>query len=97
MFGEAVLNDAVAIVLFKTFEGFLHVEFTNATVAYAFAKFLFISFGSIILGFLLGLLCAAIFKRAPLLAELPHMEISLIMLFSYGSYFMVCCRANYFY
>ena len=88
VFGEAVLNDAVAIVLYKTFEGFLTEEFTNITVFWAFTKFIYISVGSVILGFIVGLLCAFIFKKAEILDTLPHMEISLILLFAYSSYFI---------
>jgi sodium/hydrogen exchanger 8 len=87
VFGEAVLNDAVAIVLYKTFEGFLSVQFTNATIFYAFTKFLFVSVGSIILGFLIAIACSFVFKRATHLTKLPQMEISLILLFAYTSYF----------
>eukprot|EP00455_Lapot_gusevi_P017399 TRINITY_DN1927_c0_g1_i5.p2 TRINITY_DN1927_c0_g1~~TRINITY_DN1927_c0_g1_i5.p2 ORF type:complete len:566 (-),score=199.10 TRINITY_DN1927_c0_g1_i5:224-1921(-) len=87
VFGEAVLNDAVAIVLYKTFEGFLHVEFTNATIFYAFTKFLFISVGSVFLGFLVALLCAFLFKKSRGLKKLAHFEITLTLMFAYGSYF----------
>lgn len=87
VFGEAVLNDAVAIVLYKTFEGFLHVQFSNITIFYAFTKFLFISVGSIILGFLISILASFVFRRATHLVNLPQMEISLVALFAYSSYF----------
>jgi NhaP-type Na+/H+ or K+/H+ antiporter len=87
VFGEAVLNDAVAIVLYKTFEGFLKVEFTNATIFYAFTKFIFISIGSVVLGFLIAIACSLVFRRATNLKNLPHMEISLLLLFAYASYF----------
>jgi NhaP-type Na+/H+ or K+/H+ antiporter len=97
VFGEAVLNDAVAIVLYKTFESFLSVEFSDITVFFAFTKFLFISVGSIILGFLVGVICAIIFRNAPLLDGLPHMENSLILLFAYSSYFVVSSAYRPFY
>jgi sodium/hydrogen exchanger 8 len=87
VFGEAVLNDAVAIVLYKTFESFLSVEFTQATIFYAFTKFIFISIGSIVLGFIIAIVCSLIFRRAENLKGLPHMEISLLLLFAYSSYF----------
>ena len=87
VFGEAVLNDAVAIVLYRTFESFLDVEFSNITVFYAFTKFIFISIGSVIIGVIVSLACAFLFKKATLLPNLPHMEVSLILLFAYSSYF----------
>jgi sodium/hydrogen exchanger 8 len=65
----------------------LQVDFTNITIFYAFTKFMFISIGSIILGFLIAIAASLTFKRATYLHNLPQMEISLMLLFAYSSYF----------
>eukprot|EP00455_Lapot_gusevi_P013191 TRINITY_DN1637_c0_g1_i5.p1 TRINITY_DN1637_c0_g1~~TRINITY_DN1637_c0_g1_i5.p1 ORF type:complete len:620 (+),score=219.59 TRINITY_DN1637_c0_g1_i5:85-1944(+) len=87
VFGEAVLNDAVAIVLYKTFESFLEVPFTSSTIAQAFVKFIWVSIGSLLVGLGVALACALLFKKTDF-SSLPHFEITLILLFAFGSYFL---------
>ncbi|GMH41763.1 hypothetical protein BSKO_09673 [Bryopsis sp. KO-2023] len=63
VFGESVLNDAVAVVLFRTFEGFLGTEITFTTIFWVIGKFFYISLGSLGVGILVALICAFILKR----------------------------------
>lgn len=87
VFGEAVLNDAVAIVLYQTFESFLDIPFTTGTVWQATVKFVYVSIGSVFIGCGVALVCAFMFKKTDFRA-LPHFEITLTLLFAFGSYFL---------
>ena len=70
VFGESVLNDAVAIVLVHTLLSFNHpyARFDAATVLAAFALFVTIFVGSMLLGVAHGALSALTFKRLDLRA-----------------------------
>jgi len=83
VFGESVLNDAVAIVLFHTFEKFIgEASFSSAAAGIAFADFIFIFSGSTMIGFVFGCVASLIFKHIRLRDE-PMMELSFFILFSY--------------
>ena len=87
VFGESVLNDAVAIVLFRTFlhEYRSHEQYTPLTLPVTLAKFVVISLGSLSVGALIGLSCSFLFKHTRI-RDYPKYEISLLFLFAYGSY-----------
>jgi sodium/hydrogen exchanger 8 len=84
VFGESVLNDAVAIVLFRTFQQFPG-EFTNQAVLMMIWDFTSISVGSLICGVLLALVCSFICKETNL-RKFPEYEMAILFLFAYGSY-----------
>lgn len=63
VFGESVLNDAVAIVLFRTFQGLLGAEIHSNTIFHLIAKFCWISLGSLLVGIIVALGCAFVLKR----------------------------------
>ena len=90
VFGEAVLNDAVAIVLYKSFEAFLTVPFDSSTVMQALVQFVWVSFGSLGVGVAVALCASFMFKQTNFRA-MPHFEITLILLFAFGSYFLSEC------
>ncbi|CAM9861986.1 unnamed protein product [Choristocarpus tenellus] len=87
VFGESVLNDAVAIVLFRTFlrEYSVQESFTLSTLPGTIWSFTLISVGSLTVGVLVGLSCSFLCKHTRL-RDYPKFEISLLFLFSYGSY-----------
>jgi sodium/hydrogen exchanger 8 len=63
VFGESVLNDAVAIVLFKALEGFLYNPTLDGPVALGvFLSFLKTGFGSIAIGVGCAMISALLFK-----------------------------------
>lgn len=63
VFGESVINDAVGVVLFKTFTKFVGFPFTPATAGLAVADFFVIFIGSTLIGFTIGLFFAFVFKH----------------------------------
>lgn len=87
MFGESVLNDAVAIVLFRTFlrEYGENESFTAGTLPSTLWSFFTISIASTSVGVLIGLACSFLFKHTRV-RDYPKFEISLVFLSSYGSY-----------
>lgn len=87
VFGESVLNDAVSIVLFKTFMQFYEAgaEFSANTLAIILWSFMVMSIGSVVVGVVTGLLCSYVCKHTQL-HQYPEYEISILFLFAYGSY-----------
>eukprot|EP00818_Percolomonas_sp_WS_P009374 CAMPEP_0117437984 /NCGR_PEP_ID=MMETSP0759-20121206/1814_1 /TAXON_ID=63605 /ORGANISM="Percolomonas cosmopolitus, Strain WS" /LENGTH=615 /DNA_ID=CAMNT_0005229651 /DNA_START=161 /DNA_END=2005 /DNA_ORIENTATION=- len=86
VFGESVINDAVAIVLFETFKMFR--EDTGSTymiLLKGLAKFLLDSVGSVLLGTVFSLMGAFFFKVLHL-RRMPHLEIVFFFIFAYVPY-----------
>jgi len=93
IFGESVMNDAVAIVLASTVEKYKDVTSLDATyIVEAVGNFLKIFCGSFGIGCLFGCLCAFLTKFTKLL-EYPLLETSLVVLMSYSSFLAAeACR-----
>lgn len=87
VFGESVLNDAIAISLFKTFFGFYNPDNTNTNVSYPaiLISFIFVSGCSILVGVGLGLCASWLFKHTDL-KRYPNLETSLLLCFCYLCY-----------
>eukprot|EP01041_Mallomonas_annulata_P001504 gene1504-2899_t len=87
VFGESVLNDAVAIVLFNTFRKFYDSgkTFTIDTLGSVMISFSLISLGSIFVGITTALTCCYLCKQTQM-KSYPEYEISMLFLFAYGSY-----------
>jgi sodium/hydrogen exchanger 8 len=87
IFGESVLNDAVAIVLFKTFLKVYESDksFTSSQIPSVLLDFLACTIGSVMIGIIIALGCSYLCKTMNL-KQYPELEISMLFLFAYGSY-----------
>ena len=88
VFGESVLNDAVAIVLFRVFleENAAGRSFDWSQLGTVMAHFFTVALGSLFLGAFVGLTCSFCFKNASRLTEYPVMEVQLLFLAAFGSF-----------
>lgn len=80
VFGESVLNDAIAISLFRTFALYYDPEgpnLTEAQIPSALLSFITVSGLSIGVGVALGLLASFLYKHTEL-SLYPHLETSLL-------------------
>lgn len=87
VFGESVLNDAVAIVLFDTVKTFFTNAITFASIVLAILDFGRIFLGSILVAIVVGVIAALTFKWTDLY-KYPRTEAVLIILFAYQAYLM---------
>jgi sodium/hydrogen exchanger 8 len=87
VFGESVLNDAVSIVLFKSFLSFSEqqAEFGISTVFDVVLKFMGISFGSIAVGLVCGGACCLFCKNTRIRDE-HGLEVIFLFIFIYASF-----------
>ena len=89
VFGESILNDAIAIVLFKTFRKYYDPDAPDlgkAQIPSALLAFVSMTVLSILVGVGLGLVTSYIYRHTTL-REFPKLETSLLFLFCY------CCYA----
>ena len=88
VFGESVLNDAIAISLFKTFFKYYNPDgpdWSESEIPSALLNFLSVSLLSILVGVTLGLVCSWIYKHTSL-HDHPNLECSLLFCFCYLCY-----------
>lgn len=88
VFGESVLNDAIAISLFKTFFEYYKPEGPNLSeseIPSALLSFVVISGLSIMVGVFLGLVASWMYKNLDL-KRYPNLETSLLFCFCYLCY-----------
>lgn len=83
VFGESVLNDAVAIVLYRTFSRLVGYSSTNWYAP--FFKFIYIFVGSAVIGFTLAAITALLLKNTNLYRS-PSLEFSFYLLMAYLPY-----------
>lgn len=90
IFGESILNDAIAIVLFETAQrykgGKAAGSLTVLSVFEAIGVFLLVFFGSLVIGVAVGIATALLLKYTHVRRE-PKIEGCLIVLIAYASYF----------
>ena len=88
VFGESVLNDAIAISLFKVFLRYYDPDgpdFSPSEIPAALAQFFMVSILSVLVGVLLGLVASYMYKHTQL-ADFPNLETSLLFCFCYLCY-----------
>ena len=77
VFGESVLNDAVAIVMYRTINRFTKadVDFSAGNFLFAIFEFGYISVGSVAIGISSGLIFSLCTKHLRLKGDLPTLSI----------------------
>jgi sodium/hydrogen exchanger 8 len=88
VFGESVLNDAIAISLFKVFAKYYEasaLNFKESDIPSALMSFISVSFFSILVGIGLGLLPSFLYKNTTL-SDYPSLETALLFSFCYLCY-----------
>mmetsp|Transcript_20725 Transcript_20725/g.62446 ORF Transcript_20725/g.62446 Transcript_20725/m.62446 type:complete len:788 (+) Transcript_20725:333-2696(+) len=90
VFGESVLNDAVAITLYKTFLGFFNKPVTLGAVFGGFRTFCWSFVGSMTIGTMVGFVSSLLFKTKLLRSDDRHspLEANIVILFAFASYFI---------
>lgn len=86
IFGESILNDAVAIVMFETLSQFHGEPIHLFSFFHGVGIFLLVFFTSMALGVIFGLGCSLMLKHSSL-AHHPGIEAPLVILIAYTSYF----------
>ncbi|KAK1140254.1 monovalent cation:H+ antiporter, CPA1 (nhx1) [Aspergillus melleus] len=89
IFGESILNDAIAIVLFETAQKYADSEAGSLSFLNLFEAiglFLLVFFGSMLVGMIVGIMTALGLKYTHVRRQ-PKIESCLIVLIAYASYF----------
>lgn len=89
IFGESILNDAIAIVLFETAQKYAESDAGSLTFLHLFEAigvFLLVFFGSMVVGVIVGIMTALGLKYTHVRRQ-PKIESCLIVLVAYASYF----------
>jgi solute carrier family 9 (sodium/hydrogen exchanger), member 6/7 len=88
IFGEAILNDAIAIVLFETAQTYKRSGhgFGFFSLFESIGMFLIVFFGSLVIGLIVGMLTSLLLKFT-YLRRFPKTESCIIILIAYASYF----------
>ena len=90
VFGESVLNDAVAIVLYTVIEdiGSASSGFSFGSVLKAAWAFIYIFAGSLVIGVAFALVAALLFRSGYLKAEHSPVEAALVIILAYCSFYL---------
>ncbi|EGG03064.1 uncharacterized protein MELLADRAFT_117394 [Melampsora larici-populina 98AG31] len=86
IFGESLLNDAVAIVMFETLSHFHGEKISVFSFFHGVGIFLLVFLTSMALGVVFGLSCSLMLKHSRV-SHFPEIESCLVLLIAYTSYF----------
>ncbi|TPX38731.1 hypothetical protein SeLEV6574_g07667 [Synchytrium endobioticum] len=87
IFGESILNDSVAIVLFSTLGQFNGKDLSIGNVALGIVSFFGVFVGSILCGVIVSLVIALLLKYSQL-HQFPSLESCLVVILAYSSYLL---------
>ncbi|KAI0225186.1 monovalent cation:H+ antiporter, CPA1 (nhx1) [Massospora cicadina] len=87
IFGESMLNDSVAIVLFESLQHVVSRDTDLPLLLAGLGEFFMIFFGSLSIGAAMGMACALILKFTSL-HQFNSLESCLVMLLAYATYFL---------
>ncbi|KAJ9051848.1 monovalent cation:H+ antiporter, CPA1 (nhx1), variant 2 [Entomophthora muscae] len=87
IFGESMLNDSVAIVMFETLQHVTADDSGDSLLLSGLSEFFRVFFGSLAVGMVMGLACALMLKFTTL-HKFHSLEACLVMLLAYGTYFL---------
>ena len=85
VFGESVMNDAVAIVLYRSIQTYKYETFTALSFLEALGGFVGVFGGSFVLGCVMGL-GTALLTKLTRIGEFPVLETALFSLMSYSTF-----------
>ncbi|KAF2457217.1 Sodium/hydrogen exchanger family-domain-containing protein [Lineolata rhizophorae] len=90
IFGESILNDAIAIVLFETAQKYKEGEVGGSLTVFSLFEsigiFLLVFFGSLMIGLIVGIATSLLLKFT-YVRRFPKTESCIIILIAYASYF----------
>jgi sodium/hydrogen exchanger-like protein 6/7 len=88
IFGESILNDAIAIVLFETAQKYNtdSAKLTAFSLVESIGVFMLVFFGSLIIGVIVGMATSLLLKFTHV-RRFPKTESCIIFLIAYASYF----------
>ena len=89
IFGESILNDAIAIVIFETAQKYKKTDVSYGFVSFIEATgiFLLVFFGSLLIGVVVGVATALLLKFT-YVRRFPKIESCLVVLIAYATYFL---------
>lgn len=91
IFGESILNDAIAIVLFETAQKYRDTavagKLTPLSLFESIGTFLLVFFGSLVIGVAIGIATSLLLKLTRIRRD-PKIESCLVFLIAYASYFL---------
>jgi len=95
IFGESILNDAIAIVIFETAQRYrtrdtgsdiAATPLTFFSIIESFGVFLLVFFGSLLIGLAVGIGTSLLLKMT-YIRRFPKLESCIVLLIAYASYF----------
>jgi solute carrier family 9 (sodium/hydrogen exchanger), member 8 len=88
VFGESVLNDAVAIVLYQVVSTFADNPITFARVMYGLWEFVYIFVGSLAIGVAVACVAALLFRTQYFRNDHAPVEAGLVIILAYSSFYI---------